>query len=344
MNWLALDIGGANLKASNGLDWSLNRSFDLWKNPGGLSYALSSLLQEAPDGIERLAVTMTGELCDCFLTKAEGVCTIVDAVVGASEGREVRVYRTNGSFVGPDDAKARPLLTAASNWHALARYAGRFAPHGPALLLDLGSTTTDLIPLREGEVAAVGKTDPERLAAGELVYTGVVRSPICAMVQALPWQGRPCGLAQEVFATARDAHLLTGDLPEDADDLRTADGRPATKDHAWDRMARMVCADRSLFSMADAVVAARFVALQQTAHISHHLRQLGDRNGLPTTVIVSGQGEFLARRAAERAFPKAKIVSLSAELGPLGSACAPAFALAVLAREPAPQRPLGLPA
>lgn len=333
MTWLALDIGGANIKASDGLDWSISKPFDLWKHPGSLPFAVAAVLLEAPRA-DRLAVTMTGELADCFLTKAEGVSTILDAVVLAADRREVFIYQTNGVLVPPDEARGRPLLAAASNWHALARYAGRFAESDTALLLDVGSTTTDVVPLRRGEVDAQGRTDPERLASGELIYTGVVRSPLCALVQALPWQGRACGVAQELFATTLDAYLLLGDLPEDLDSNRTADGRPATKDHAWDRMARMICADRSLMTQAEAVAAARVVAQQQLVLLSHHLRQVGGRGATPPqTIILSGQGEFLGRRAVERVFPRSKIVSLSEALGPAASRSAPAYALACIARE-----------
>jgi len=53
-------------------------------------------------------------------------------------------------------------------------------------------------------------------------------------------------------------------------------------------------------------------------------------------VIVSGSGEFLARRVAREALagaPIERVVSLDEELGPEVSACAPAYAVAVLATE-----------
>ena len=57
-----------------------------------------------------------------------------------------------------------PLLAAASNWHALARFAGRYVPRGTGLLVDIGSTTCDIIPLVDGEPASGGRTDPEPAA------------------------------------------------------------------------------------------------------------------------------------------------------------------------------------
>jgi len=42
---------------------------------------------------------------------------------------------------------------------------------GDALLVDIGSTTTDLVAVHNGRVQATGRSDFERLISGELVYT-----------------------------------------------------------------------------------------------------------------------------------------------------------------------------
>src|SRR6476661_2268558 len=103
-----------------------------------------------------------------------------DAVAAAVPPEAVRVWRTDGRFVNLDDARADPRPAAAANWLALATFAGRCAPDGSALLVDIGSTTADLIPLRDGRPVPSARTDPERLKSGELVYTGVRRTPACA--------------------------------------------------------------------------------------------------------------------------------------------------------------------
>ncbi|MEX2559527.1 MAG: tetrahydromethanopterin-linked C1 transfer pathway, partial [Pirellulales bacterium] len=75
MSWLALDIGGANLKAADGLGFAVARPFPLWQRPQALAGEIARLLADAP-AAERIAVTMTGELADCFSTKREGVAAI----------------------------------------------------------------------------------------------------------------------------------------------------------------------------------------------------------------------------------------------------------------------------
>lgn len=330
---LALDVGGANLKAADGFRFAVSQPFPLWQRPAELAAALARLIAAAPPA-ETLVVTMTGELADCFETKAQGVDHILQQVQQAAGQRKVLVYLVDGSLVAPQAALRQPLLAAASNWHALARFAARYCAGRVGLLVDVGSTTTDLVPIIDGQPHAQGSTDTERLVAGELVYTGVERSPVCAVVDALPWRTQQVPVAQELFATTRDAYLLLGDLPEDANDCRTADGRPATADAARNRLARMICADRDQFTHADAVTAADAVARGQLSRLGiaarNVLRRLPEP---PSTVVLSGQGEFVAQRLYERLKLETNIVSLTAELGSLVSQAAPAYALAVIARE-----------
>ncbi len=333
MRFLALDVGGANLKASDGRQFCATRAFELWRRPGELAAALGSLAAEAPPA-ERWVATMTGELADCFATKAEGVAAIVTALESAAGGRDVAIYLTDGRFVPPAMAIAEPLKAAAANWHALARFSGRYTQGGCGLLIDVGSTTTDVIPLVDAWPAAEGLTDPERLLSGELIYTGVERTPVCGLVETLPWGGRRCAVAREVFATALDAYLMLEDLPEQPDNRHTADGRPATRLAARDRLARQICADRSMFSHDDALAAARTIAERQRAEIGRALtRVIGRRPTPPPTVILSGRGEFLARRAVDQLGLAAETVTLSERLGSVASTAATAYALAVLAGE-----------
>jgi len=332
MSWLALDIGGANLKAADGSGFAISEHFPLWKNPQGLAAALRALIAGCPP-CDHLAATMTGELADCFATKRIGVEFILQSLVAAADQRHSRVYLLNGKLVTPQVALKQPLLAAASNWHALARFVGRYAPTGTGILLDIGSTTCDIIPLRDGHPCNRGHTDTERLLSGELVYTGVERSPVCAVAGELPYRGEQCPTAQELFATMWDAYLMLGLLPEEADAVHTADGRPATKAAARDRLARSLCADRETFTEDDALAVATELAARQRHLIIAALDKVVQPLGTPQTVIVSGRGEFLARQVAERLFPQAQVVSLQEQLGPVLSRCAPAHALAVLARE-----------
>ena len=333
-NVLALDIGGANLKAADGGNYARAEFFPLWRTPEKLSEAIATLVAAAPPR-SAWVVTMTGELADCFRTKRAGVAAIVDAVVVAAGPQvEVLIYLTDGTFVRPAEAKLRSLEAAASNWHATATLvARRFAP-AAGLLIDIGSTTCDVVPFAAGVAAPLGRTDPDRLASGELIYTGVVRSPVCALVQTLPWRGKPCGVAQELFATTLDAYLMLGDLPEDPTNTNTADGRPATRELAHERLGRCVCADRESFDLADARAAAKAILDAQLGQLAAAWRRVVERSARPIElVVVAGQGEFLAQRLLRHVGWEGRTVSLAAEIGAAASQVAPAFALAQLADE-----------
>lgn len=335
MQVVGLDIGGANLKAADGDGGAATRDFPLWREPRNLAAALRGLIGSlmAP---RLLAVTMTGELADCFETKAEGVDFILRAVEEAAPGVPAVVWQTGGEFVTPEDAREIPMLVAAANWHALATWVGRVVPRGAALLVDIGTTTTDVIPLLDGVPVPAGLTDRERLQSGELVYTGVRRTPLCAVAPAVPFRGSECPIAAELFATTLDVYLLLGAIPEDAADTNTANGRPATRAAAHDRLARTLCCDRREFDMDDALIAARFLAERQRRQIAAAVeRVLVGMDRDVDTVLISGSGAFVAERllGEHPRLRAANLVRLADVLRPELSEAACAFAVARLAAE-----------
>ena len=304
-SWLALDIGGANLKAAHSSGKAESVHFPLWKFPDRLPLEIEALAHRFPK-TEEVAVTMTAELCDCFETKCEGVLAILDALVSALPGRRIWIWGMDGRFHALPAIREQPLLAAASNWLALATAIARRYASDSGFLIDIGSTTTDLIPFENGEVAAIGKTDLERLQSGGLVYAGASRTPLCALTTSLNFRGKKTGLAAELFATTKDIYLTLGDLKEDPLDDETADGRPASRQHARDRLARMVGADREGFSEDDALEFSKGLdkaLLDRLAEASR--RVLESLSQAPNVVVTSGSGEFLARRLGRALFGEA---------------------------------------
>jgi hypothetical protein len=331
MDWLAIDIGGANLKIADGQGFALSQHFPLYRQPDMLADALRMLIAGAPPA-DHLAITMTGELADCFLTKGDGVQQILAATAAAADGRHTHVYLCDGRLVSPQTALRNPLHAAASNWHALATFAARYVGEKTGLLIDIGSTTADLIPIEAGKPRPTAANDTSRLLAGELVYTGVVRSPVCAVVSAIPYRNKICPTAHEVFAMTWDAYLVLGELRE-SHETNTADGRTATKQHAQNRLARQICADRTTFSMDDARAASEAIRKAQLQQLRSAADQVCAGLAGSPTIVISGRGEFLGRKLAAELAPEPPVISLSAELGETNSRCATAHALAVLARE-----------
>jgi probable H4MPT-linked C1 transfer pathway protein len=334
---LGLDIGGANLKAAHMDGRVRSEPFEVWRRPKELAQALIELISKMP-AFDALAVTMTAELCDCFETKSEGVHAVLAAVDKALGRRKrsmlIRVWSTEGKFVTPSAARAAPLKAAASNWLALATWVGRFCKDGPAIVADIGSTTSDIVPLRDGVPVPRGRTDLDRLACGELVYAGVRRTPAFAFVRTVDLDGRTFRVATESFATAQDVYVWLGDIPESPKSRDTSDNRPATRANAAARLARVLCADRSMLSDEHISQIAWQIADAQRHDLLRALSQvesnLGER---ARTVIVAGGGEFVVRHTIRRLHNPPNIDSIAARFGEDVSLCACAYAAAILAAE-----------
>ena len=331
---LGWDVGGANVKAVRLCDSAdtlevVERPLALWREPHRLAPVLAEVARDL-GGAQTMAVTMTAELADCFATKREGVAFVLDAFGAAFPGVDPRVYAVDGRFRSVREARARPLDIAAANWMAAAALVARSCPD--AVLIDVGSTTSDVIPIVAGRVAASGRTDPERLASGELVYTGALRTPICAIVRLLPLGGRRCRVAAEQFAIAADVYRWL-DRIEDGDyTCDTPDGRGRSRPEAGARLARMVGADLDMIGAGDITAMAECVTQAQVRQIAGGIRQVRRRLGsaFPRLAVVAGQGAFLAEAAARAAGLATR--SLAAEIGSAARA-APAAAVALLLAE-----------
>ncbi|MFI5455240.1 MAG: hydantoinase/oxoprolinase family protein [Isosphaerales bacterium] len=332
--WIALDIGGANIKVAHGGGQARTVPFEVWKRPDELGQVIATAVAAFP-ACDRAAVTMTAELCDCYPTKTVGVNAVLDAVVAGVPGCSIVVWGVDGEFHSVDEARRQPRLAAAANWLALATLAARLIPEARGLLIDIGSTTTDLIPLDRGRVAARGQSDTERLQTGELVYAGIRRTPVCALATELPLRGTPTGLAAEIFASTLDVYLTLGDIEPNPSDLSTADGRPATIQAARDRLARMVGADRDGLSAADALAFAQAADLCLMDRLSRAAeRACRPTIGRPGAAVIAGSGDFLGRRLAQRVIESnGPIICLKEAWGSLASSAGCAYALVALASE-----------
>jgi probable H4MPT-linked C1 transfer pathway protein len=268
---------------------------------------------------------MTAELSQLFRTKREGVGFVLDALETAFPSGRLRVYTVGGVFVSPDAARRQPLEVAASNWAATATLVAAFAPD--ALLIDIGTTTTDIIPIVGGGVRAAGRTDPDRLCSGELVYTGALRTPAEALVGEVPLPGGNAGVSAEGFALIGDALLWLGRLRPDDYTVPTPDGRPATREFAGERLARLVCADREMLDAAaiDGIAAALEEA--QIQRIVEGVNRVLARWPTIGRAVVTGVGDFIAAEAGRRA--GLAVVPLSDRLG-AAARTAPAAAVAWL--------------
>src|SRR4051812_22333736 len=296
---LAVDIGGANTKAAwlHGTSLrTVSRPFEVWRDREALTAVLREVAAEAAEA-DAVAITMTAELSDAFRTKREGVAFVLAAAEEALGDRPLSVLTTAGELVPMGEARARPWDVAAANWVATALAVADAYPD--ALLIDVGSTTADIVPIAAGRVAARGHNDLERLRAGELVYTGVLRTNLAAIAPRVPVRGGWCPVASEYFAISADVHLVLGRLAPEGYDCPTPDGRPATVAFARERIARLVCADVEQLDDGEIDAIAAFLHDEQVRQIEAAARRGRD---LPPAapVVAVGSGAHLAREVAAR--------------------------------------------
>jgi probable H4MPT-linked C1 transfer pathway protein len=307
MEIVGWDIGGAHLKLARVRDGTVmalrQLPCALWQGVDRLAAAMAEGLAgwPAPD---RHALTMTGELADLFPDRASGVRAILATVAQRVERTAISVYTSDGAFISADSAAARPMRVASANWHATAQVIA--AKIGTGLLVDVGSTTTDIVPCHGGAVVAQGGDDAARLASNELVYRGVVRTPVMAVVQQVEIGGVRSGVMAEHFATMADVYRLIDELPPHADQHATADGRGKSLPESAARLARMVGRDAASVPDETWRRLARDIAATQSRQLQEAAGRVLSDVGLPDEAPLVGAGvgrfvaEALARRLARR--------------------------------------------
>jgi (4-(4-[2-(gamma-L-glutamylamino)ethyl]phenoxymethyl)furan-2-yl)methanamine synthase len=338
---LGWDVGGAHLKAVLvGADGHALQAFQqpcpLWRGLEPLECAIASVMSALGETRMRHAVTMTGELADIFPSRDDGVMQLTQCMTACLGSNAMKLYAGRNGFIAPSAVGANLAGIASANWHASAAFLAMQVENG--LFIDIGSTTADLIPLRQGLPAARGYTDAERLRFDELVYTGVVRTPVMAVVQRVPFDGEWQGVAAEHFATMADVYRLTGDLPKSYDMAETADGAGKTPEDSVRRLARMVGRDLADATMAQWHWLASTIKSRQLNQLQLATERVSSRGMLDDTPLIgAGAGRFLIREMARRLgreyLDASALLSAAPEAADWTAVCLPAFAVAWLARK-----------
>ena len=243
------DIGGAHLKAAHCAGGRLQRvrqlPTPLWLGLQHLDDAAAAVLDALPRAPALHAVTMTGELADLFPDRRRGVCGIADAFAAQLARRRpndrLRFFAGDAGLLPHAEVAAAHRAIASANWLASAAWCA--AAIGDGVLVDIGSTTTDIVPFAGGRIRAVGSSDAERLETGELVYLGMLRTPLMALAQRVPFGGLLRRPMNECFATTADVMRVCGELDEATDMLPAADQGEKSVAASARRLLRMVAED-----------------------------------------------------------------------------------------------------
>ncbi|MGB9842619.1 MAG: hydantoinase/oxoprolinase family protein [Candidatus Bathyarchaeales archaeon] len=339
---MGLDIGGANTKAAfvstkDGKVAELKTAseyFPVWKDKNKLTSVLLVLKKQLSGAaqLDGVGVTMTAELSDAYQTKREGVNHILTCASEAFADVSIFVLDVDATLRPIDSAKMEPLRVAAANWAATGWLVSRLIK--TCVIVDIGSTSTSIIPILDGRVAAAGKTDLEKLMCGELVYTGTLRTNVASIVRSVPIRNGRARVSSELFAQSGDVHLILGNITAKEYPSETADGRGKTLHEAMARLARVVCADIEMLTEQELLEMARYIYSKQVEQVAEGLSEVYSRvkalaNG-EVPVVVTGIGKnFLARAAAEK-IGSDKIIDLGELLSGDATVASPAVGVALM--------------
>lgn len=334
------DIGGAHVKAAL-LDEAgrvlqvIQEPCPLWKGLSHLEAAIDAIMQQWPHASLQHAVTMTGELVDCFVSREQGVSAIIGTLRNQLNTDKLGIFAGQRFIAADKVTPADTMAIASANWLASAQFAAKRRQQ--ALFVDIGSTTTDILLIEDHTLKALGYSDFERLVSGELLYTGVVRTAVMAIAQRAVFQGREMGLMAEYFATMADVYRLTGDLNPAHDQSDTADGADKSLQASARRLSRMTGYE---FTQSDADLWQAFaneLKRRQMTMIRQACERQWQRSPQSDMILIgAGVGRFLLNELAVECgwsyLDFNALVEQAPRLGDIDSAdCAPAVAVAFLA-------------
>jgi probable H4MPT-linked C1 transfer pathway protein len=315
VNVFGLDIGGANTKATflrtqhNTVKEfrTLLEYFPIWKNEKNqLPKVLKKIKNELINSLvlDGVGLTITAELSDVYVTKKEGVSHVLDSVYQVFRDTPLFILNVEANLISIEDAKNEPLSIASANWVATGWMIKQIIKN--CIIIDVGSTSTSIIPIVKGKIAAKCKTDLHKLQNGELVYSGSLRTNVATIVNEIPVFDTLTRVSSELFAQSGDVHLLLGNIKEEDYTVETCDGRGKTRREAASRLARVVCADINMLTQLQIIDMAKFVYDKQLEQIAKGLKDVHERIKPiiqeKIKVVVTGLGRnFLGRKAAERA-------------------------------------------
>ncbi len=343
------DVGGAHLKAAlldaNGnLLQVLQVPCALWRGLNELEAGIAEILGKFSVSTATHAITMTGELVDLFANRQVGVSEISYVMNTKLDGTKLFYTGALASdfagFVTINQVHTYWQHIASANWLASTAFVSKQVKHG--LLVDIGSTTADFVLIDNSQPACLGFTDAARMQSEELVYTGVIRTPLMAVTQKIQFESAITSVAAEHFATTADVYRLTGDSVAEDDMADTADGKEKTVKASAERIARMIGHDvddaslEAWIALAKAFKQLQVLRLQEV--VKKHISRLSNHSNV--SVIAAGAGSFLVKEIAESMNLQylevadffGNLPSLNqSELKHWASVCLPAYAVAYLA-------------
>jgi probable H4MPT-linked C1 transfer pathway protein len=321
---LGIDIGGANTKITeiDGNNYKIHHIyFPMWKN----NEKLTELLKKYSKGVDAVALVMTAELVDAYETKKEGVDDILNSVENAFNC-PIYVLDADGNFLNPKEARENYLKVSAANWTATTKFISEYIDDN-CILVDMGSTTTDIIPIKDGKILA-NKTDLDRLMNNELIYVGTLRTPLSFLANKVNFRGKLTHISSEYFAITGDINVILGKIKEEDYTCETPDGKGVDKESCLTRIARVLCGDREMISDDELTTIAEEFYAKLLELIREGVDEVSKKYELKN-VVITGLGEEILKDALNGY----NIKSIKEIYGKDVSIATPSFAVGMLLKK-----------
>jgi len=320
---LGIDIGGANTKITelDGKYYKIHHIyFPMWKKHKKLPELLKRYNRE---GVEKVGIVMTAELVDAYKSKREGVEDILNSVEKAFYNKEIYVFDVDGNFLEVDVAKKKYSKVSASNWTATAYFVMKYISNN-CILVDMGSTTTDIIPIIDGKILAE-KTDLTRLMNNQLVYVGALRTPLSFLTDTVKFRGCETNISSEYFSITGDINLILGKIDREDYTCDTPDGAPVDRVSCMRRIARILCSDLEEIDEDEVLEISLQLYRKLLDMIRYNVDQVSERYGI-RSIVITGLGERILKEALDGY----SILSIGEKYGKEVSLSTPSFAVAKL--------------
>ncbi len=300
------DIGGAHVKVARcdndgNIIEALQVACPLWQGIEYLESAIEEIQKKLGNHNDLAAITMTGELVDIFENRQAGVNQILQCLESYISIDKINVYAKDNVWLNTADARINWQHVASMNWQASAVFTSASITEG--IFIDIGSTTSDIIPIKQGKVCSQGIDDHQRQLSRELLYTGAIRTPLIALGNEAPFNGQLISLAAEVFATTGDCWCLLGMLEAASIQDKSSDGMPWQSEHCARRIARLIGKDIVEPTSKQWKQLAQWFSEQQLHQINNACLQVISNHpdiAADAPIIGAGVGRFIAKLCAER--------------------------------------------
>ncbi|ABR56207.1 Hydantoinase/oxoprolinase [Methanococcus aeolicus Nankai-3] len=328
---LGIDIGGANTKItemkSDGTYKIHHIYFPMWRNNKELTNLLAKYNHK---DITKIALVMTAELADSYETKKEGVIDILNSVKNAFPNKEIFIFDVDGNFLTPSEAVKQHIKVSASNWTATAEFVkNNICPNDNCILIDMGSTTTDIIPIVNGKIVAQ-KTDLDRLINNELLYVGTLRTPISFLSNTVEYkcknENTTINVSSEYFAITGDINIIMDKITTNDYTCDTPDGAPTNKQNCKIRLSKVLCGDLEQIGEEEINEVAKQFYAKLLNLIKSNVDKVATKYNI-NNIVITGLGEPILIDALRQEY---NIISIKEGYNKDVSLATPSFAVAEL--------------